>query len=182
MSCRYCRARKFCWLSYAGSRFRNGQTAACRPSRFLGDIDPAYLRLSTNDILGASAPKVRPTVNYSASMAGSARSLNSLRSGGGRMPAPASPQSPRGYSSVQRPPAAADSRGAVATSSSSTGNYSIHSSSELKEGMKIEHAKFGVGTITVIDSSGLDARITVEFDSTDTRTLMLKFAKFAIVG
>ncbi|MBD5265486.1 MAG: UvrD-helicase domain-containing protein [Bacteroides sp.] len=176
------RARKFCWLSYAGSRFRNGQTAACRPSRFLGDIDPAYLRLSTNDILGASAPKVRPTVNYSASMAGSARSLNSLRSGGGRMPAPASPQSPRGYSSVQRPPAAADSRGAVAASSSSTGNYSIHSSSELKEGMKIEHAKFGVGTITVIDSSGLDARITVEFDSTDTRTLMLKFAKFAIVG
>lgn len=47
--------------------------------------------------------------------------------------------------------------------------------------MRIEHAKFGMGTIVNVDNSGPDARITVEFDSTDSRTLMLKFAKFAIV-
>lgn len=32
------RARKFCMLSYAKSRFRNGQTCTCRPSRFLADM------------------------------------------------------------------------------------------------------------------------------------------------
>lgn len=74
------RARKFCMLSYAGSRFRNGQTATCRPSRFLGDINPAYLHLATNDRLGEEEPRfTRPTANYSASLAGSARSLSSLR-------------------------------------------------------------------------------------------------------
>ena len=51
------RARKFCMLSYAGSRFRNGQTVMCRPSRFLGDINPAYLHLDTNDSLRRSESK-----------------------------------------------------------------------------------------------------------------------------
>jgi len=162
------RARKFCMLSYAGSRFRNGQTVACRPSRFLGDIDPEFLRLSTNDVLGASAPKVRPTVNYAASMAGIARSLNSLRSPG--------ITDRRQISARQAAPA-----GATA-SSAAGGNYSVHSVGELSENMRIEHAKFGGGLIVKIDSSGPDARITVKFDSTDERTLMLKFAKFAIVG
>ncbi len=162
------RARKFCMLSYAGSRFRNGQTVACRPSRFLGDINPEFLRLSTNDVLGASAPKVRPTVNYAASMAGSARSLNSLRSPGITAPRPVSSRQ-------------ATTAG-VTASSAAGGNYSVHSVGELSENMRIEHAKFGGGLIVKIDSSGPDARITVKFDSTDERTLMLKFAKFAIVG
>ena len=78
------RARKFCMLSYAGSRFRNGQTVMCRPSRFLGDINPAYLHLDTNDSLVYGAPKVRPTQNYYASMMASARSLNSIRRTEGR--------------------------------------------------------------------------------------------------
>ena len=38
------RARNFCMLSYASSRFRNGQTKMCQPSRFLRDIDPRYLK------------------------------------------------------------------------------------------------------------------------------------------
>ena len=32
------RAKKFCLLSFAKSRFRNGQTCICRPSRFLADM------------------------------------------------------------------------------------------------------------------------------------------------
>ena len=47
--------------------------------------------------------------------------------------------------------------------------------------MRIEHAKFGKGTIVNVDNSGPDARITVDFDSSDSRTLMLKFAKFAVL-
>ncbi len=101
-------------------------------------------------------------------MAGSARSLNSLRSPG--------ITDRRQISARQAAPA-----GATA-SSAAGGNYSVHSVGELSENMRIEHAKFGGGLIVKIDSSGPDARITVKFDSTDERTLMLKFAKFAIVG
>ena len=168
------RARKFCMLSYAGSRFRNGQTATCRPSRFLGDIDPAYLRLATNDVLGNSAPKVRPTVNYAASMAGSARSLNALRQEVGQRPTSAL----RRPQDVTVPSARTPQKASAAPAQ---GGFAVHSRDELTPGMRIEHAKFGAGTINNIDSSGPDARMTVDFDTTDSRTLMLKFAKFAII-
>ncbi len=166
------RAKKFCMLSYAGSRFRNGQTAACRPSRFLGDIDRRFLRLATNDNLGASSPKVRPTVNYNASMAGSARSLNSLRK---VSPSPSQESYSRPETGFNRPSSAP-------APANGSGKYTLHRVDELCEGMEIEHAKFGLGTITAIDTAGPDPRITVKFDNTDTRTLMLKFAKFSVVG
>lgn len=164
------RAKKFCMLTYAGSRFRNGQTVSCRPSRFLRDIDQRYLRLATNDNLGNDAPKVRPTVNYTASMAGSARSLNSLRK---IQPSSGAPQSFSRAGQMQQPSAG---------KAASDGRYALHSVSEVTEGTVIEHAKFGRGSIVNIDTAGPDPRITVKFENTDTRTLMLKFAKFSIVG
>lgn len=38
------RAKKYCMMSYAKSRYLNGQTMACTPSPFLADIDRRYLR------------------------------------------------------------------------------------------------------------------------------------------
>ena len=39
------RAEQNCFVSYAKSRFRNGSTSFCNPSRFLKDIDPELLDL-----------------------------------------------------------------------------------------------------------------------------------------
>lgn len=167
------RARKFCMLSYAGSRFRNGQTVTCRPSRFLGDINPEYLHLDTNDRFGEERPRfTRPTLNYSASLSGSARSLNTLRQRPAQHGTVAGASVPTAVSSMQR----------SAAPVAAAGKYAAHKAGELSENMRIEHAKFGLGTIVNIDNSGPDARITVLFDSTDQRTLMLKFAKFSIIN
>lgn len=46
------RARNFCMMSHASTRYRNGATAMCSPSRFLRDIDSRYLRF----IGGTPAP------------------------------------------------------------------------------------------------------------------------------
>ncbi len=40
------RAKKFCMVSFAKNRYLNGQTTVCRPSRFLKDINPRYLKFS----------------------------------------------------------------------------------------------------------------------------------------
>ena len=48
--------------------------------------------------------------------------------------------------------------------------------------MIIEHQRFGTGKITTIDTSSTDARIVVEFTNTGTKTLLLKFARFKILG
>ena len=58
----------------------------------------------------------------------------------------------------------------------------IHDAKSLSEGMIIEHQRFGTGKITTIDTSSTDARIIVEFANTGTKTLLLKFAHFKIIG
>lgn len=183
------RARNYCMLSYAASRFRNGQPTVCRPSRFLGDISPEFLRIESKDVYVEFNQKTRPTSGYSASMAGSARSLNALRSGG------SSQQSSSPFGRISTP-SAGPMRGAAMPSGrlsqptvgaspvggGSVGGFATHSLAEVSEGMKIEHPKFGLGVITEISRNGADSRIKVEFGaSAEERILMLKFAKFAIV-
>ena len=47
--------------------------------------------------------------------------------------------------------------------------------------MRVEHSKFGQGTVAKIDNSMADTRITVDFDNTGSRVLLLKFARFTII-
>lgn len=42
------RAKESCVLTYAGSRFRNGQTVMTSPSRFLGDIDRRFIHIQVS--------------------------------------------------------------------------------------------------------------------------------------
>lgn len=185
------RARNFCMISYAGSRFRNGQTMACRPSRFLADIDPRYLKLDTNDRLRSESAPVRPTVNYHSSLRDSARSLSSVR-GAARRSDPASLHTSVLPSDYHRTNSEVPTRGSKLSPSlshagqtgaagSSSSPHSQHNASELQVGMRIEHNKFGLGTISRIDDTTPDTRILVTFDSSGERILMLKFARFAII-
>lgn len=153
------RARNFCMMSYASSRFRNGQTLSCRPSRFLNDIDLKYLKpVGGADFDSSYRTSVNPVENYRSRynpVTGGARSLSSLRA-------------PRQQPTTR--PVSADG-----------GKSGIHSAANLKPGMIIEHTRFGRGTIIEIDTTMADARIKVEFDNTGEHILMLKFAHFEII-
>jgi DNA helicase-2/ATP-dependent DNA helicase PcrA len=52
--------------------------------------------------------------------------------------------------------------------------------SALKEGMKVEHPKFGFGMVTQMDSSGADRKAKITFDDFGEKTLLLNFAKLKI--
>lgn len=153
------RAKKYCMLSYATSRFHNGQTKTCRPSRFISDIDIRYLHTSSgNDISAAdksyqSMPQFNRFEQLRRPVYPTAHNLT-----------------PRGFTQ----------RTASATMPANA-DFSTHSSDELSEGSKIEHQRFGVGIIKSIDRSQQDHKITVEFDNISTRTLLLKFARFKII-
>ena len=56
------------------------------------------------------------------------------------------------------------------------------SPSELREGCTIEHQRFGIGKVVKIEGTGENTKATVEFRNTGTKQLLLKFAKFKIVG
>lgn len=74
------------------------------------------------------------------------------------------------------------STGSSAASVSSSAASSAGSSScGLQEGMKIEHQRFGRGTVLKIEGTGENTKATVEFVHSGTKQLLLKYAKFTVV-
>ena len=77
---------------------------------------------------------------------------------------------------------AASSVSSAASSVSSSAASSAGSSScGLQEGMKIEHQRFGRGTVLKIEGTGENTKVIVEFVHSGTKQLLLKFAKFTVV-
>lgn len=68
------------------------------------------------------------------------------------------------------------------SSGSAFGSSSSAGSGRLVEGAKIEHQRFGVGTVLKLEGSGENAKATVQFVNSGTKQLLLKFAKFTIIG
>lgn len=54
--------------------------------------------------------------------------------------------------------------------------------SGLRAGQVIEHHRFGRGTVIKVEGVGENAKATVEFDTTGRKQLLLKFARFDVVG
>lgn len=73
------------------------------------------------------------------------------------------------------------SSAASSVSSSSAASSAGSSSCGLQEGMKIEHQRFGRGTVLKIEGTGENTKATVEFVHSGTKQLLLKFAKFTVV-
>ena len=73
------------------------------------------------------------------------------------------------------------SSSAASSVSSSAASSAGSSSCGLQEGMKIEHQRFGRGTVLKIEGTGENTKATVEFVHSGTKQLLLKFAKFAVV-
>jgi DNA helicase-2/ATP-dependent DNA helicase PcrA len=59
-------------------------------------------------------------------------------------------------------------------------NFVPSDTSGLSDGMKVEHPKFGFGTVTQMDESGADRKARINFDDFGEKTLLLSFAKLRI--
>lgn len=157
------RAKQFCMISYAKQRVVNGQTLQRIPSRFIADINPRYLR----PLSGTTLEKPRP----------------SRLTNGFAAPAPAPQTSTTPQTFNIRQAANPEVPKAAAKAPTAGNGFSTHSAAELRQGTRINHATFGLGVVQAIDTSGVDDRIRVEFAADgQTRTLLLKFARFTILS
>lgn len=151
------RAKKTCTLTFAKSRFKNGQINPARESRFLRDIDPEYLSMERNTL---STQREAPNDGFW----GSLRNQQVFR------------KEPEQPSFINEPKKISP----VARSASST---PLSKEAEaLHEGNIIEHERFGRGVVSAIEQSGNDKRAFVDFESAGTKQLLLKFAKFKIIS
>lgn len=78
-------------------------------------------------------------------------------------------------------PASSGTGSSAVSVSSSAASSAGSSSCGLQEGMKIEHQRFGRGTVLKIEGTGENTKAKVEFVHSGTKQLLLKYAKFTVV-
>jgi len=65
--------------------------------------------------------------------------------------------------------------------STSSEPFVASDTSSLEEGNRVEHPKFGKGTVKKMDVNGTDRKAIIHFDTTGEKTLLLSFAKLRIL-
>lgn len=166
------RAEKHCILTCAQNRFRYGKMEYDTPSRFIKDFDPSLLRVE-----GGAGFTGLPN-NYSSSSF-SSPSRFSRESRYSSPSRPSNSQNPRPVATqfiADVKPRLIPVRKEAPAPQSSIGNIG------LREGNVIEHQRFGIGTVVKIEGSGENTKATVNFKNAGTKQLLLKFAKYTIVG
>lgn len=226
------RAEKHCVLTSAKNRFRYGKMEFGNPSRFIKEIDSAFIQEDSemphddngfgssgygrggygNGGYGGRMPWDNHSISsqFKPDRKDYSDSEDDFRTNGrggyrtsgrddfrssGRDDFRTSGRSGSGldsrFKSVRGLEAArrimGSSSSSLGSSSSSSGSAfgsstSSAGSGRLVEGAKIEHQRFGVGTVLKLEGSGENAKATVQFVNSGTKQLLLKFAKFTIIG
>lgn len=146
------RAEKKLFLSHASSRYRFGRLENYEPSRFIDEIDPSFI-------------KKNQKFNITNSMDGATTSLGSDSSYAQNLV--------RGLKKQQQ-------NKAVKSTYSPPSDFTPSDTSSLVEGMKVEHPKFGFGSVILIEEKGTNRKAKVHFDNFGEKTLLLSFAKLKI--
>ena len=145
------------------SRYQNSKPVA---SQFVADPKPSLF----DDEPETSRTSGRSSVSGRSSLSeGSFKSVRALNAAKRYMETHSSHPASRGTGS------------SAASVSSSTASSAGSSSCGLQEGMKIEHQRFGRGTVLKIEGTGENTKATVEFVHSGTKQLLLKYAKFTVV-
>lgn len=163
------RAEENCILTYSKSRFRNGKSDVCAPSRFLADIDAEYLELPSGQSSGDSFATQRERY---------------------QRPAFSSPfQQPRAVESASTEPKPQPSQHTLsrltrldtAASAAPAATAAASDLSGLTLGARVQHDRFGEGEVIALEGDGGNAKATVQFTHFGQKSLLLKFAKLTIL-
>lgn len=189
------RAEKHCILTNAKNRFRYGKMEFDNPSRFIDEIDASLIE-GGEETPESSFGGGRSSFGGYGSEGGYGGRMpwDRDRSGYGRGYQNAKPvasqfmadpkpgfKSVRAVNAVHRIMGDTASSSSVALAGSSAFNASSAAGS-LSEGCRIEHQRFGIGTVLKIEGTGENTKATVEFQNAGTKQLLLKFAKFTILS
>jgi DNA helicase-2/ATP-dependent DNA helicase PcrA len=147
------RAEKALTLCYASSRFKYGSLMPCEPSRFIDEIDNQYMDMNL-----AGLKKENP--------------LNALfdkrenRHGTEKTPITTLLGTAKSRSTNLPEP---------------DPNFEPGDISGLQEGDKVQHQRFGSGTVSAIEGEADNRKATVIFEGLGEKKLVLKFAKMRII-
>ncbi len=148
------RAEKKLMISYAESRYQFGRLKSCEPSRFIDELDSTYLKM-------AKTPGKKDVSNYRpVQKTGFVEKSTNVS-------AAQLIQKPKQNTNYQHVPSA---------------DFKQSDPMSLQEGHRVEHQKFGFGTIAKLEVNGAERKAHITFEQgVGEKTLLLSFAKLMII-
>ncbi len=153
------RAEKRLVLSHAFSRYQYGSESSPELSRFVDEIDPAYIsrsKMRSRYPQPGTNPFARKTLHDN-------RPLHPSRT-----------EPPKGFTPLKKKP--------LNNATGPTMSNTPAEISAIQPGMQVHHAKFGNGKVLSLDGMGDSTKAVVYFDQVGEKLLVLKFAKLSIIG
>ena len=170
------RAEEHCFLSYAKTRFRYGKMEFGSPSRFLKDIDIRFLRLPQDAGMFRRVEEEAAAFRRENARGFAPDKENAPYGGKERVSVRPkqqiiAPTVPRNLKRV------APSANTASTSLSDGG-----SANRIQQGQLIEHERFGLGEVLKVEGEGDNAKATIRFKNAGDKQLLLRFARFKVIG
>ncbi len=157
------RAEKQLTLSYALTRYQYGSPSCQELSRFVEEIDRRYIEIPQKK---SAFPKVGELPKAFQSVKGVKWSPEAEK--GFKRKESVQPQAPRRLKPVSSPngPTVPNNPAEIMA---------------IQVGMKVSHAKFGIGKVLSVEGSGTDRKAVIFFENLGQKTMMLQYAKLTVV-
>jgi DNA helicase II / ATP-dependent DNA helicase PcrA len=171
------RAKKKLWITYANTRYKFGSLVQNEPSRFLEEIPEQY----TDRSYAGGGAKNQTSSGFGntaynrmngGGFGGGSSSANEAERRYGAPPNKKGASSP-GYVMPKSP--------AKSIEHTPSADFAPSDTSDLKEGQKVEHQKFGFGEVTKMEGAAHNPIATVKFDMNGEKKIMLNYAKLRII-
>ena len=178
------RAKEKAYLTYAQSRYRWGKLIDAEPSRFIEEIDEAYLHQMTPKPAERYRTFVDPDVfdthDYSQiRLRGqSGQSSNERRQGAPKGKKAQNTPKSKGFTP---PPNLKKLKSLKPDLGKSSAPVDAAAMEQLRLGSRVGHMRFGKGTIVALEGQGPDMKAEIKFDTSGTKKLLLRFAKLSLI-
>lgn len=170
------RAKRFCYLSFAQSRFRYGSFEQSEESPFIREIADRYMH---RDDRGAAAAQSHMPPSLRKALIDDIDGMSSRPKYG---KAPRDIPDRRSETPPPSPsPSAAPNRNLRPLRAVSSSDEKRAGKSPIASGQCIEHERFGRGTVVSVEGSGDNTKAVVDFDTAGRKNLLLKFAKYKVI-
>jgi DNA helicase-2/ATP-dependent DNA helicase PcrA len=171
------RAKQRLWLTYANARYRFGQLQQNEPSRFIAEMPSQHIDQSyasggsskNNDWSNLGNAFQRMQRGFGTPSSKNEAALVEKKYGG----PPTAKEKPTYLTPVSRN---------TTINHIPSDDFVASDTSSLQSGEKVEHQKFGFGTVTKVEGSAHNPIATIMFDNNGEKKIMLNYAKLRILG
>jgi DNA helicase-2/ATP-dependent DNA helicase PcrA len=166
------RAKHKLWLTYANTRYRFGSLVQNDPSRFIDELPQEFIDKS---FAGGGLR------NQGSAAWGSAFERMNRGFGGGWNSGGNADRSSSHPQTESKPSYMAPAGKPKQVEHVPSADFAPSDISNLQEGNKIEHQKFGFGVVTRLEGSAHNPVATIKFEHNGEKKIMLNYAKLRIV-